>query len=68
MPEILDAIRELDPVERAAIIAALDHRRVSAVEAARDAQDQQWPAVAGAGLSRAYGDAEPDYCDADLRP
>jgi ribosomal protein L7/L12 len=68
VPEILEAIRTLDAVERAAVIAALENQRGVAANATSVAQEQQWAAVAAAGLSRAYGDDEPEYCEADLLP
>ena len=68
VPEILEAIRTLDAVERAAVVAALENQRGLATNAASVPPDQQWAAVAAAGLSRAYGDDEPDYCESDLLP
>jgi hypothetical protein len=68
VPEILDAIRNLDPIERAVVIAALENPLAVQEDASRTARHDPWTAVAAAGLSRAYGDSEPDYCDADLAP
>jgi hypothetical protein len=56
--EVLDELPGLTPEQRQILI-----RRALELEERGD-----WSAAAAAQLARAYGDDEPEYSEADLRP
>lgn len=41
---------------------------VTVLPSSADADDAAWTAAAAASLARAYGDDEPEYTTADLKP
>jgi hypothetical protein len=68
LPEIVEAIQDLGPDERALIIELLGRGREDAARRVGDLQDEAWFASSAKGLSRAYGPQEPDYSEKDLVP
>ena len=76
LQEIVDAAKTLRVAEQAALFEALRKQlATSGVESPRPAAPPaspqlatDWTVLATEGLSRAYGESEPDYSEKDLVP
>ena len=58
---VLDEPFEIPPNSRLAVTV------LSPVETATESEQADWAALATKGLSKAYGDSEPEYTIADLK-
>lgn len=75
LDELIDAAKKLDSAEQIELIAALGKqvatigRDVSRPAAAgHNAAADMWSGLTSEGLSRAYGESEPEYSEKDLVP
>jgi len=75
LDELIDAAKNLGEAEQIELIAALGKQvATSSGDVARlsspghDAVADVWSSVASEGLSRAYGESDPEYSEKDLMP